>query len=194
MYKFLISLVALLQHASFALATSAHEGSEAHHAADISVLFPYYFNFLIYAVLLFYLLKNPIVNGIRDWALSVGEQVNKGAKALEVAQEALNDAQGKLATLPQAVQDLKERMDKELQAELSGVKAEGEKSLKDIERKATETLNSERDAMNKSFKAKLVNAAVTSATKKLKSETSKTADATRRKDAVSGIGRIGLLQ
>lgn len=193
MHKLLLLVLIILTQVSSAFGSAGHEGA-GHHAADISVLFPYYFNFVIYAFLLFYLLKNPIISGVRDWAIGVEQEINKGAKALEVAQESLTDAQGKLATLPQAVQDLKERMNKELQSELASIKAEGEKTLKDIERKAAETISSERDNMSKSFKTKLVNAAVASATKKLKSENTKTSDSGRRKEAVSGIGRLGLLQ
>ena len=169
------------------------EGAE-HHAETIYDIRFFYVHFLIFAGLMYYLLKKPVVRGWHSWIENIESSVEKGTKALEAAQEKLQEAEGRLATLPQTISEMNSRIKHESVTEAEEIISEAKNKLTEIKKRGVESIQAETIASEKMFQQTLAYAALSKARALLEGRVKPQNDKKRREEALSGIGRFGALQ
>lgn len=186
--QLLVSALFLLESSAFAA------GDSGHHAATIYDIRFFYLHFLIFVFLLYKLTKNPVASSWHSWRESISSSVEKGTKALGSAEEALQVAEGKLATLPQAISEMTSRIEHETNTESKEIVEEAKRKAVEIKKRGEENIQAEKLAAEKAYQRALALAALSEARGLLEKRVDAKSDAKRRDEALSGIGRFGALQ
>lgn len=152
----------------------------------------YYLHFSLFALIIGFVLTRVFPKAYSSWQKELKTQVERGEKERELAQELLAKAQGKIATIPQAVADLKERLSREAEAESNEIIQAAKKVAEDIDKRKEATIKAEKLAADASIKEELSKLALKEA--RVIIEKANLNDRKLRDEAFSGIGRLGMIQ
>lgn len=152
----------------------------------------YYFHFAIFALLIGYMLIKIFPKAYSAWQESLKAQVERGEKERELAAELLSKAQGKIATIPQAVVDLEKRLTNEAETESRVLIQNANKMVEEIKKRKDASIRAENLAASAALKEELSRLSLIQARSLIKE--SKINDQKLREDAFSGIGRLGMIQ
>ena len=137
------ALVLLMLAPEFALAAPKKEGYEA----SIVDLFPYWVNFPLYVLALYFVLRRPLAAAWQVRRASILEQLEQGHEASERARTALGEAKEALLHTPTAIEQLGRTMEGESQREVELLLHEAKERASKIVRSAEGTLAGERKAL-----------------------------------------------
>lgn len=179
----------------FVFTNAAFASSEqGHHAATLYDIRFFYLHFLIFVWLLYKLTNKPVASAWHAWRENIQASVEKGTKALDAAEEALQMAEGKLSTLPQALSEMTTRIKHETETESKEIIEEAKRKSVDIKKRGEENIKAEKLAAEKAYQRTLATNALAQAKSLLEKRVDAKSDSKRREDALSGIGRFGALQ
>ncbi|GEM_PF-3668712 len=152
----------------------------------------YYFHFAIFALLIGYTLVKVFPKAYAAWQKELKDQVERGEREREIAAELLAKAQGKIATIPQAVADLEERLSREAITESKDALEYAKKTVEEINKRKDASLKAETLAAEATLKEELSKLSLSEARALI--EKTNINDRKLRDDAFSGIGRLGMIQ
>lgn len=120
----------------------------------------YWINFLIYAALLSYLLKNLFAKAWVNRRKAYQESISSGQSLLEKSERQLADARKQIAELPEEISKLENRLTKEVEFEARAIIEDASQRADKIKTQANQSAAAERQAAAARYQEQLVDLAI----------------------------------
>ena len=160
---FLAVVIAMVSESSFAFGSGG-----GHEPSFADLTFPW-INFVMYAALLTYLLRNPIKKG---WSARVGaikDRIEGASEQLEIAERELNAAEALVQGVEQEKTRIKTEVSVQASREADLLVEQAKERAERLKQQAAEMLEGEMRSAQSAFKADLVARAVSVAKQKFSS-------------------------
>jgi len=184
----------MLALASFILNSIAEEvapqaGHVAHHPS-FADLVPFWINFIIYAALLYFLLRKKVAQFLRTRSSEIEEQVNRGAREIEASQATLLVAEERLSGAAAEVAAIEARVQLDARNEATQIFTEAEEKAARIRSQAKELVQAEKSSTENGIKRELSELVLKKTTERIARELTSENDRGRRAAALSSINAL----
>ena len=186
-----IGAFVLSAFSSFIASAATEEGGHAEHVmGSFSDLIPFWINFLIYCLVLYLILRKKVVKGLHNRAILIEEQVNKGARELEKAEQVLREAEEKLSGVSTEVAAIMAHMSSDSKNECVQILREAGDHAVRIKEQAKELVISEQRATENTIKRDLTDLVLKKTTEKISRELTAENDKERRAAALGSVSAL----
>ncbi len=169
----------------------AHAASGAHgHAPSFADIIPYWINFSLYVLVLFFLLRKPIAKGWNGRTEAIAAAVNKGKTEREQAEQLLAAAKSKQSSLASEIAALVAQIKNETAAETQEILKDSAERAERIKTQGKEMLAAEEKAFKSALRKELADEVLKRATDILKKDLNASSDATLRTSSMNTVGQL----
>lgn len=175
----------LALHPAVVFAQSEHE-----HEASITDLKWFWVNFLIYIGLLYVLCRKPLAKAWQARRLAIQDSIAEAQKDAAIAQQALLEAQRKLAALPTETAKLATDIEREAQRECTDIFVAAKTRAERLAAQAKDLAEAERKATEAAIRRELVTLALKKAEERLQKEITPQSDKAIRETALSSVQQL----
>ncbi len=171
----------------FPLSAFAASGHETQH---ISLLIPYWVNFIIFVLVMYFLLRKAFSQSWQKRRDTISRAVHAGEEQLKLAKQRLEEAREQQESLVSQLGKLRETILKEGDMELQRIRRDGDERAEFVKKQAERTLESEKLALEVELRKELAARVMEKASERLKNEISEEEDSYLRSKAVEGLGAL----
>lgn len=154
------------------------------------MLFPSWVNFLLFAGVVFFLVRRPAARAWAGRRRSIEERIMEADSALQASQKRLDHAHNKLSSLRADIEKIQSDIQDEAEAEAARLLAEAKRRAQSIQQHAEEAAAAEYQSAKKAVRDELVALAMNSAAQKLDREITPEYDRALRKSAIGEVGQL----
>jgi F0F1-type ATP synthase membrane subunit b/b' len=192
-----LMLAALVIHSAllspeYALAA----GPSGHHSTPppfidfVASLSLYYFNFALYCLILFLVLRKPLQRAFAARRAAIEDKVLAGARALSAAEQERAEAQSKLTHVENEIAKIQSVIAAETENEVQRIRNDTEAAIARIEQLAASSAAAEMHAVEATVREELIESALLLARERLKAQNTSDEDRPLRTSAARKVGQL----
>lgn len=159
--------------------------AEHHHVATFDDIKIYWFNFIVFATFLFFVLKGPFVRGWHARRVAIEEAVTRGERERSAAKEKLASAKRLIDNIQADTTTLAVNMKTETEQEAKQIISEAQARAARIGIQVNETIAAEKRLMEREVRKRVAKLVVETARNVLKSELSIGTDKALREETLN---------
>ena len=175
---------------SLLVPTLAFAAGGGHGEPSISDTIPYWIHFLVYLAIMTYLLKKPAISGWNSRRKNLEDLVLKGERELAAAQERLETARGKLASLDKEIEEIKDSILSDTKQEVEMILAEAKAQSERVLAQGKSSAEAEERSAEKEVQNELAAQVIERAREIIKSDVNQDSDKKYRDAAVSSVNSL----
>ena len=188
--KLEVCLKSVVFAGSLLASTLAFAEGEEHHHGTISDLIPYWINFSLYVLLLWFVLKNKISSGWTARRAKIAAEVSAAQAEKDSAERALDESRRLLATVDSQIKTAKDQITKQAQFETQEIIAQAKDKAARVVQTAKENAEAGNRTALRAISKEMVQEALSRARSSLQKDARSGSDQRYRSSAVGSSSRL----
>lgn len=175
---------------ALAAGPGGHPTSPPPFSDFVASLSLYYFNFGLYCLILFFVLRKPIQRAFSARRAAIEDKVLAGERALSAAEQERDEARSNLARVESEIAKIQSDIAAETQSEIKRIQSDTAAAIARIEQLASSSALAEMRAVEATVQEELIESALLLARERLRSENTIDEDRVLRASAARKVGYL----